>query len=76
VKWNAYVNATLAFLNKDKEKLIKYRNQIAQGLEIKAIIPNLDVVDALIANFDEPYSIAYERIENNQGLNFYVYIPI
>lgn len=57
--WNAYVEATIAFLKKDKIKLFECREQIANGPKIDGKIPNLDVVDSLIKNFDKPYSEAY-----------------
>jgi hypothetical protein len=59
VRWNAYVNATIAFLEKDREKLMEFREEIAKGPKIKDEIPNLDVVDRFIKYFDEPYSVAY-----------------
>ena len=59
IRWNAYVKATIAFLEKDREKLTELRAQIAKGPIFKGVVPNLDVVDRLIKNFDGPYSIAY-----------------
>lgn len=59
VRWNAYVNATIAFLEKDKKKLMEFREEIAKGPMIKDKIANLDVVDRFIKYFDEPYSVAY-----------------
>ena len=60
VRWNAYVNATIAFLEKDKEKLMECREEIAKGPKFKGKIPNLEVVDKFIKYFDEPYSVAYK----------------
>ena len=59
IRWNAYVKATIAFLEKDREKLTELRAQIAKGPTFKGVVPNLDVVDRLIKNFDGSYSIAY-----------------
>jgi len=59
IRWNAYVDATIAFLKKDKIKLLECRNKIANGPKINGKIMNLDVVDSLIKNFDKPYSEAY-----------------
>lgn len=59
IRWNAYVQATIAFLERDRKKLIKYRQEIANGPKFKGSIPNLDVVDRLIEHFDKPYSAAY-----------------
>ena len=59
IRWDAYVNATIAFLKKDKIKLLECRNQIANGPKINGKAPNLDVVDSLIKNFNKPYFEAY-----------------
>lgn len=59
MRWDAYVDATIAFLKKDRNKLLEYRNQVANGPEIRGKIPNLDVVDSLIKNFDKSYFDAY-----------------
>jgi hypothetical protein len=59
IRWNAYVNATIAFLEKDRKKLIEFREEIVKGPKIKGEIANLDVVDRFIKYFDEPYSVAY-----------------
>jgi hypothetical protein len=59
VLWNDYVSATLAFLNKDIEKLRHHRDRIANGPEWNGSKGNLDVVDGLIKCFDKPYAVAY-----------------
>lgn len=59
VKWNAYVGATVAFLERDRTKLAEFRDEIAKGPKHQGVVPNLNVVNRLIACFDEPYSIAY-----------------
>jgi hypothetical protein len=59
IRWNAYVQATIAFLERDRKKLTKFREEIAQGPKVQGVVPNLDVVDRLIEHFDEPYSVAY-----------------
>ena len=59
IRWNAYVAATIAFLDRDLELLKKKRDKIAAGPELNGKIPNLGVVDSLIANFERPYSEAY-----------------
>lgn len=59
IRWNAYVWATIAFLERDRKKLAKLREEIAKGPKLKGVVPNLDVVDRLIEYFDEPYSVAY-----------------
>jgi len=59
IRWNAYVKATIAFLQKDREGLIRMRNEIANGPEWQGTIPNLNVADRLLANFDNSYAVAY-----------------
>lgn len=59
LRWNAYVHATIAFLNKDMEKLKGCRKDIAMGPTFQGERANLDVVDRLIKHLDEPYSKAY-----------------
>ena len=59
IRWNAYVDGTIAFLEKDKIKLLECRKQIAEGPKINGKAPNLNVVDSLIENFDKPYFEAY-----------------
>jgi hypothetical protein len=59
IRWNAYVRATIAFLERDRKKLTELREEIAKGPKREGVVPNLDVVDRLIENFEEPYSVAY-----------------
>jgi len=59
IRWNTYVEATEAFLRGDREGLVAAREIIAQGPMTDVRIPNLGVVDRLIANFGKPYSQAY-----------------
>jgi hypothetical protein len=58
-EWNVYVDATIAFIRKDRMKLLAYRTQMANIPNISREMSNLDVVDSLIRNFDKPYSEAY-----------------
>jgi hypothetical protein len=53
--WNDYVDATIAFLDGDREKLQKHRDRIAatEGQQ------NLQVVDNLLEFLGKPYSVAY-----------------
>jgi hypothetical protein len=73
--WNLYVDATIAFLNKDKPALLKARATLAkipkpqnvdlsfkdaQGRVVKFTWPpNINVVDDFIKCFDRPYKEAY-----------------
>ena len=59
IKWNAYVRATIAFLRNDKKGLTRYRQEIARGPKWQGSIPNLDVVNSLLANLGKPYMVAY-----------------
>lgn len=59
LRWNAYVQATIAFFNKDLKRLKECREEIAMGPAFQGEKANLDVVERLIAHFDEPYSDAY-----------------
>ncbi|WP_374293823.1 hypothetical protein [Sphingomonas sp.] len=63
--WNAYVDATIAFLRGDKSALNRARDQLLQLTKPDAASaegtwpPNIAVVDALIRCFGQPYKIAY-----------------
>jgi tetratricopeptide (TPR) repeat protein len=69
IDWNAFVDANIAFLDKDKGRLLEMRSRIASQPKLEAgpgvpswavgRIMNLDVVDGFIACFDEPYVVAY-----------------
>jgi hypothetical protein len=66
--WNAYVNASIAFLGRDLNELKRGRTLLAGLQPPKGFLeengptewpPNLDVVDALVACFDRSYEEAY-----------------
>ena len=59
IRWNAYVRATIAFLEGDRPTLESMRTEIAAGPDFNGIVPNLDVADRLLAGFGGPYSEAY-----------------
>jgi hypothetical protein len=59
LRWNAYVHATIAFLEKDMNRLKECRKEIVSGPTFQGEKANLDVVDRLIQHFGEPYSKAY-----------------
>jgi hypothetical protein len=65
IRWNAYVKATIAFLEQDRVTLETCRAEIAAGPKMGDIIPNLDVVDSLLNHIGESYESAYE---DNQGM--------
>lgn len=75
--WNAYVDATVAFLRRDRNELSAARERLAsipeppgfakaaarlQAKTGRSIFwpPNLDIVDGLVACFDQPYFKAYQ----------------
>ena len=59
LRWNAYVQATIAFLNKDMKRLEECRKEILEGPTFDGEKANLDVVARLIKHFDRPYAEAY-----------------
>lgn len=62
--WNDYVNATIAFIDKDMAKLQLYRDKIANGPTINGKKANLNVVESLVNYFGQPYSVAYCAAED------------
>lgn len=60
VRWNAYVRATIAFLENDRSMLTAMREEIAAGPDIQGVIPNLDIVDQLLAGLSGSYAEAYQ----------------
>ena len=56
IRWNDYVDATGAFLNHNRAKLLAARRRMATSKPDDA---NLHIVDSFIAHFNEPYSKAY-----------------
>ncbi len=64
LRWNDYVLATIAFLERDKEALIQHRNAVALGVdEYFGNELNLKLLDALIRHFDKDYAYATSHIE-------------
>ncbi|TQV85811.1 hypothetical protein [Aliikangiella coralliicola] len=64
LRWNDYVKATIAFLEKDKLALKHHRNKVAAGQhEYFGNALNLKLLDALIKHFDQSYLYATSRIE-------------
>jgi hypothetical protein len=71
--WNYYVEATIAFLKKDRNALLQSRDALAalekpegfrpvdrHGNEIEVSWPlNLHIVERFVTCFDMPYSVAY-----------------
>ncbi len=70
IDWNAFVEAHLAFIEKDVEKLAEMRARIDKqpAMDDGPGVPdwavgkkiNLDVVDGFLACIDKPFAVAYE----------------
>ena len=56
--WNAYVDATIAFLEGDLDALLQ-REILGEGDSLAG--SNRTVVDKLVENFGKPYSEAYRK---------------
>lgn len=67
IRWNAYVRATIAFLDQDRQELERCRDVIAAGPKLGEVIPNLDVVESLLNQLGEPYAKAYEAHRGMDG---------
>ncbi len=71
VDMNAYIHATIAFLESDPEQLKYYRDVIAKGKTIKLsesieIVANLHEVNTFLANIDCHYSEAYTTAQQTK----------
>ena len=66
VRWNPYVRATIAFLKGDKAALAACREEMVRGHEAQGTVPNMEVVDRLIARFGAPYAQAYGAATRRQ----------
>lgn len=63
LRWNDYVLATIAFLEKDRDALITHRNRVAEGVdEHRGNAMNLRLLDALIEHFDLSYDEAMKAL--------------
>lgn len=63
LRWNDYVLATIAFLQKDREKLLHHRDNVADGVgEHPGNKLNLRLLDALIENPESDYATALESL--------------
>ena len=71
VNWNAFVDAHIAFITRDKKLLMESRDKISKqpGMPNEQGVPewaigkkmNLDVVDGFINCFNKPFAEAYEN---------------
>lgn len=63
LRWNDYVLATIAFLEKDRQALIRHRDRVAEGVDDHpGNEMNLRLLDALIEHFDASYSEAMQSL--------------
>ncbi len=64
LRWNDYVLATIAFLERDKPRLIRHRNRIAAAADAHfGNQLNLKLIDSLVRNFDKDYKYAVSHIQ-------------
>lgn len=56
--WNEYVTGTMCFLNHDRPGLVEAHATLALSDPVN--LPNLQVLDRLLAHFGKPYAEAYE----------------
>lgn len=63
LRWNDYVLATIAFLEKDMDALELHRNRVAEATDYAGNAMNLKLLDALVKHFDESYAYATSHIE-------------
>ncbi len=62
-RWNDYVLATIAFLERDKVALQHHRDRVAEGREADmGNAMNLKLLDALVKHFDASYDFATSHI--------------
>lgn len=62
-RWNDYVLATIAFLERDKKALLLHRNNVAAGKEAYfGNELNLRLLDSLVKHFDNDYKYATSHI--------------
>lgn len=57
--WNEFLEANIAFFERDLDTLKRQREQLARGSDYSPNRKNLRVVDSLIAHFNQSYEDAY-----------------
>jgi len=68
-RWNIYVDSTIAFIEKNKQKLLDCRTLMAKISNVGVETSNLDIVDCLIEYFEKPYSEAYRAQKSKSKEN-------
>ena len=64
IKWNAYVNATLAFLDKNMEKLKKCKEILETPPPVEGIYRGLPFAKSFIIYFNKTYKEAFSAAFN------------
>lgn len=60
--WNEYVLATIAFLERDRNALVRHRDHVAGGIDgHPGNRMNLRLLDSLVRHFEESYQHALEK---------------
>lgn len=68
LRWNDYVLATIAFLEKDRDALVLHRDRVAEGVEEhQGNAMNLRLLDAMIEHFDASYSEVMQSLAGESG---------
>jgi hypothetical protein len=63
LRWNDYVLATIAFLEHDREALVRHRDKVAEGQAAHfGNALNLKLLDSLVKHFDRDYRYATRHI--------------
>ena len=59
IRWNAYVNGTIAFLEGNKAGVVFARSQIRAGPTVDGVKPNLNFIESFLTDVNQSYASAY-----------------
>ncbi|MDX1570371.1 MAG: hypothetical protein R3200_07790 [Xanthomonadales bacterium] len=63
-RWNDYVYGTIAFLQRDRQALIRFRDAVAAGVDDHhGNAMNVRLLNAMVEHFDEDYAYATSQVE-------------